>query len=826
MPKFLVPVIGILLAVVVGVGATLFGVQFAAPHTLATEAVPILAPINQNGLDNGDPTTRETSDIAGMTTIVSPGQQGTDGLGAELEADISLLNGLDGASAEEAYVTLRTTPRAPALVTDDPCAPSSGETPSDCPSGLHSIILADSMPPELYVWPVVDRTTERSPAPCPAATVPAHALRVGVTTSVPATVTVTYGPRNDHSADRTLVMETPQSEIDAWDAANAAVGGFRHDYPVFGHCGFITELIPNTVYSLKAIAVDVFGRLAGPADPGDFNSDGSPTEPLMTAIPLSQNLLYVSVPSRPSQENVLVRAWVVPEGTVPDCQSFDAGFPALRTVQDQVTLDVGPLYILAHNYQSAYSLRTVNVYSVPEGSNAVVCARFFGRGTTPSWTGSAEAQRSIAVSSPDSPQPILTLLSVETNHDVPSNTISITASTPMGLDCGSAWTGPADNATGGSTIDAGRWPVCDASLTGDSFRAQLSLGRYIVLTNSVQAAGVTTRSSFVIPTPQTRCTGRCELPAPALYRIHLADPNLGTALVELSWAPGGTSGLEQWAFGGIDTRPAGSPAPDAPTFESTITPFLSPDGFSAGVDVVIQTDRHAVVQFRASTASECDSPLYRGQRGEFEAVPSTTDPAVFSTTFRLTDLCPGKNYIFQAVLTDDAGNLTYADAIRQSDPDNFVYWPEGHAYLPYNSIPLTTRVTIDAYQSTPDLAAPYKLTVADQAYRCQTAGDSSVELTWDRAVVQQGTVHISIPISVNRRDTAESGPVGSRACQWDSEGIFSGTLSADVSYADLVAGTTLSGFLTQGSDGVRVPEGFYATVHVQWPGIAAATRVG
>ncbi len=847
MPKFLIPILGILVAITVGIAAAVVGIQFAAPHTIATQSAPVLAPIAQNASDDGDPETLAISEVVGTTEIVTPGQQGTEGLGAELEADIEVLNAADGADPGDAHVALGEAPPAPGLPTDDPCAPESGETPAGCPSGLRSVILADSMPPALELWATADPPTAGSVTFCPASTAGDGQLQVGVATTTPAAVTVRYWPQADPSAEKTLVIETPQSELDAWNADNAAVGGFRHGFWIFQHCDLMTDLLPDTSYVMSVTAADVLHRLAGPIE-RIFDSRGAPTEPPMTAIPLSPSVLYVSVPTDAGRLPA-VRAWVVPGGTTPNCQSFDAGLPVLRTVQDQVTVDVSAEYLALHNYQPSYTKRVVNVYSVPEGSQIVVCARWFSD-SGPSWTDSVPTmQRSITASSPDTPQPVLTLLHIDSRKDLARNQISIGATTQMGLDCGSPWVGPGEDVPGETAIDGAGWILCDASSAEDYVHAQLSLGRTVVITSRVTTSAGETSRSFVVPTPQATCTGVCDLPAPTQFTIPLADvtvgtgicgynfweepctppttqQSLGTATVELSWVQGSTSALHRWEIGGVDLRLPESTAPDAPAFDAGIYPVgsLSPDGWTSAIEYNLTSDRHA--RYTVTIIGDCfGDTAVTTVSGETRA---TTGSAIFSGRVRFDDLCPGSYYYFAVDMVDDAGHRTTAGSGERTD--NWVWWPGyGGTFTPKNVIPLTTTVAIDAYRflGSPDFyAQPYRLTVADQLYnQCKTADDRRIDLTWDTTIDQQRIVHISIPISAGRKDSERSVLRRGNPCTWLDEERFAGTFSADVSYSDLLLGTTLTGYLTQSGYGTQLPEAYFVTVHVQWPGLAGATRV-
>ena len=169
-PKWLIPVICVIAALVVGVATSIIGAHFASTTTTEvaakTEIDPVIAPAA-----TGLTTAQVKALLASKTPLSSPkvGNKRVTLPGAlpkasALSREVARIaaGGQPGgaASTTDSIASPSPTPVPssstvgveaydPPTTSDDPCATAEGPAPTGCPDGLHSAIFADTAPPAL-----------------------------------------------------------------------------------------------------------------------------------------------------------------------------------------------------------------------------------------------------------------------------------------------------------------------------------------------------------------------------------------------------------------------------------------------------------------------------------------------------------------------------------------------------------------------------------------------------------------------------------------------------------------------------------------------------
>jgi hypothetical protein len=550
------------------------------------------------------------------------------------------------------------------LDSDDPCA--TADPPTGCPIGVTGIVLVDTVIPaetRLYVHPDpirdigstvfhCDAMPDGDPAP--------GTIWISVGTTVPAEGTLTYSPVGDPADERTVEWTTSDADRAAWDADYATRHAYREGYWFFNNCVELTGLDSGD-YSVTVNGTDIFGRIPAPVTT-TFSGEGQPVVPPMNVVPLGGALLYVSVPSPfaadAPRDRPIIRAWVVGPDEGNACDGFE-DHAELTSLQGQQTYAVEPSWLDARNYRPEYTSRDVEIYSVPEGSQIVVCARWYSR-PEHSWENWIEAQRMLPVSSPDIVTPTISIESVQLGRTVQPGDLRVSASMPGGIPCGDRWS-DTENVLGPGNVDVGI-QLCDAVTVGFDGRVVISTG--LDLGDEDWAD-----TSSVLQLSRTRCAGVCPVPAPSHYIVNLATQRTGSSLcsgegctpptesssagrvvLAVTWNQGNVNGAERWSIGGTDSSVPGDTESEAPQLDTNqfAEGGHSSDGWTGTVQAPIVVDRDA--HYRATLSGTCFPDGYVNTPQVGTVRPSTGASASWS------GLCPAGSYFVTIELWDDAGH--------------------------------------------------------------------------------------------------------------------------------------------------------------------------
>ncbi|TAL42519.1 MAG: hypothetical protein EPN91_08045 [Salinibacterium sp.] len=819
-PRWFVPLISTVAALAVAVAATLIGMQFAPAPSAQTQSVLVLEPVSLGAdgkpITDGDPATLDTSFSNGTTEIVTPGAGNAGDIGAAAQARIAALDASDGdpASARQAVAD---SPEGSTPA--DPCAPEDGSSPEDCPEGLHSAIFADTAPEPLRVFPRADPPSgiqgSGGVVACPTRALPAGSLTFGVATTTPSTVTLRYWPANDPAAERTVTIPGDPAAEAAWNAEVARSGVYPEHSDMFQHCTTLAGLRANTVYESSSAAVDTLLRVSSEV-PLEFDSRGAPTRPPMQIIPLTSSVVYVAVPTTRMGDLPWLRGWVVPEGHRADCSSFDSS-TAVRRVQDEHVVEVSASSIAAANYQPAYDRRVVDVFSVPEGSTIVFCARWYDS-TGPSWSRDLPRdQVSASVVSPDLYSPVVTVTGLSLVRAADARSISLSASTQFGVECGQGAYLPEADAAPSTPLTVNTL-LCAPGRSDSVLYAPLGSGGNIVVTSRIGQGDSVVTNSTVLPLGRYGCLGSC--PAPPTLTFQVLLPNvtvgrgmcgssfgesctpptsevaLGTATLTVTWEQGSTNGQREWQVGVPAYQVPVAIAPDYPQLDTNqaITPSLSSDGFVGAVDIPIRTDRHA--SFRASIEGDCfigNAPA--------PATGATVNLASGGqgANVHISGLCPGATYFVSVELTDSARHRAIY-SYREPSPRQ---WRSASFRVPQNEINYTVTVQLSSISTdrqpwgtfgadvTMGGAGANEVHARFPADTCFTRDELSTTGQASGTVPQERVVHLSVYARVVTEGLYQ-GVNRDATCSWGDQVDDVLNLESDISYADLLRGVTFA----------------------------------
>ncbi|MCY7298115.1 MAG: hypothetical protein LH616_02755 [Ilumatobacteraceae bacterium] len=811
-PRWLLPAFAILTAIAVGIAATLIGMQLRLEQPPTTQTVPVLEPVSIGDappITDDDPETLDVSGASGEMEIVTPGtlEEGEVSPGTEERIDaLDASDGLDEATAREVVASKAET-ADPSV--GDPCSPPDALTPEGCPDGLRSAIFALTEPGPLRLFPRADPPIVLAGSgglvACPAA--PDGSLSFGVSTTVPAQVTVRYWPVGDPAAEQSVSIDNLPEEVAAWDAVIVEDGGFREGYGLFQHCTTLPDFAPSTRYESSIIAADIFDRVEGMTYV--FDSRGAPERPPMVVQPLGPSLVYVSVPVRTAGPLPWVRAWVVDRGDPADCSTWD-GESDLGRIATESELEVSAGYLADRNYISAYTRRVSSVFSVPEGSVIVVCARWYDR-EAPSWrTDVPIEQLSVIVTSPDTLVPVVRLTGLNLARAVGAGTVHIFASSPFGYSCPDRLRLPQIDEDSGTIL-----PVDDllcapgSELTGWESG---SIGN-IVVTSEITGRDGPVTTSRVLPLGRYNCTGVCVLPPTRSYELLLptvtvgrglcgssfgsctpptSEIALGTATITVMWEQGATTGASEWEVGESALVIPEDDVPDYPQLDvnNAVTATLDPIGISAFLTVPIEVDRQS--NYRVTVEGDCfiDGPP--------EPAIGETARSVgeFVANVRMNGMCSGQRYRVTVELTDAAGNRSIYGT-HQPGPFS---WYGASTTVPQGDLAFEGTIDIDYLAGSPqawwvtgadvqlgddELGASFPVDTCFTRTERSTAGtfEGITELT---PIVP---VHIVVAAVTERLYT---GVNRDATCGWTDQNWYTAYIDFDVAYTDLLRGVTVT----------------------------------
>ncbi len=728
-PRWLIPALSVVAALAVAVAAVLIGIRFAAPSVTETAAGTVLAPVVAPVSLGGPPASGENpdgtllvSDAVGERAVVPPGGQVDD------SATYNLIDTVAGAPDPTVGV-IALSGDEPAPTPGDPCSPASGEPAADCPSGLHSTIRPLIAPRRFVVFPQAFPPTQAeyaangnlAPLWCDGLTVTDGDVPLGIFSTAPASFTIRYWPSADPGNVTTLdpPVETLGADADAYEVAFASAHDIT-DVPVLRRCLVLPGLEPGTAYTAVVSATTLNGdhRVADPYTLR-FNSSGAPVHPGAQIVTLGENLILVSA-LHPADQAVTIRVATLSNGQDSTCDGYgywDA-FSLHPLTTAETTIDADTVNML--NVPPTFTGKTVLSFAVPEGTNVIVCARWYSSSGVPSWDRVQPLFESGAVlSAPDRALPYVELYQVDANTSI--DYVDFTVSTPEGAPCGSfRWTPDLTNplnrvvctlsSTGGALADGDL--LRDVRLSGDLTMTAVS--HFIT--------GESTTALWALSAADDGCRGDCPLPASQWYRLDLAPLTAGTGLCGSSfggdctpptrnivsgifdgfieWSHGNSNGQTDWNITRTVDRAPDYVQPDRPQIntDTAVWSFEHPTATSNSVrgSLTIQTDRpvHYILFLKQGgvTATGCDGRPLTAQGA------TNAD----SATIFLAGLCLGQQYETQLELFDDSG---HASTWGRSDPATF--WFDALFEVPRLHVTMTYRLRAaavpDSYLHTLDI---------------------------------------------------------------------------------------------------------------------------
>jgi hypothetical protein len=819
-------IIGSIAVIAVATAAVLIGVHFAPTPHLKSESVPVLGPLRVDGQATASSGTSNLSPVVGQTTVVTPGQKGLSPIGSQVQAQIDALDAADGADPAAAERIIGGGGLTPATPADDPCSPTSGAPASDCPDGVQGAVFATlhygtlvmqmgANPPHADHGSVFD---------CPATTPSSGQIPVDVITNIPADVTLTYWPVDGSATAQSVVIHGAPGDLATWNSYYATHGN-TYDYNEFyQHCTTLSGIHANTDYVSSSVALDTFGRTSDPVL-GNFTSRSAPTIPKMLALPLSNSLVYTSIPFHRADSAPIVRAWVVTPGSPADCSSWDQRQQEVRVTQAEGVYQVSDEYMRAGNYQVDYNQRVADVFEVPEGSTIVICARTYNS-SAPSWDRTRPtSQQFVSLQSPDAAVPIVTVKRLHMLKAVSGDDISFTGTTQAGSYCGGAFSNglaePGAPVAAGVTVTVNR-VLCDSRQSGDSATASVGATGNIVVSTTAFVGGHNYVSRDTLWLGRYACTGVCPTLPPTLdYTMPLASPapyrpitscsdpsgcsypatdnQTGSADLEVTWVRGSSNGRAHWAVGLPDNTLTPPPVPDAPQLDTSVAPasLLSADGFSATAGIPIHVDRH--VTYTLTMSGDCFAP------GASRTYTGQTGPVVNSVSSMLqqvTGLCPNTSYTATVGLTDDHGHFSSYSSVSPVDAAHA--WDALYFRTQFDSIRLhatfeltspggyykawgSTGIDMTANGTNSNYDVPFPI----ECFQASTLAEGIYNLGKTVTVPLASTVHLNIQSGTLQEDLY-NGHNHDANCSWTSQTWTFQNIVTDKSYTDLQRGVVLT----------------------------------
>ena len=664
-PKWLLPVISIVVALAVGVAAVIVSGRFVPADRVEsnveteTTTTTLWGPSGYGDEDLTElpETALGTSPEVG-TIEVSTGLPDDPGV-TPLEDAVERI--ADGGAAGDAIPAPvdETTPGAaagdePSEPAEDPCIAA-----GDCPDGtVMGRIFALVSPPEMVV-----RVRAFAPAELCRDT-PAGGMSLLVFMSRPADIHVTVQQTAGGGAIQSFDRSTDPGLEATWNTALADAESDRDPLPLLYFCLPVTGLEPGTLYQAFATAEARDGTTV--TDSTEFNGAGPTHHPTLSIEPIGDGAAVAYTENRPD-EQVGIRAWILPDDYpyTPDC--FGAalnGFTEIpwryRDYGELTAAQTGDLLIPPDN-----TVRTAYGFPVPEGSTILFCAAWHPGSDAPSWE---RAQTSYAdgaiLRTTDYVLPKVTLVRVDPNPDLSADEITVYGRTQEGMQCGGFSFDPDQEASvlphvvcelDGASIDfsAREWSFRDVGFTGN-----------IVIPMRVTADGEEHRSDETLNIGDQMCIGGCPSNPTTRYTIPLPEvsgESFGTITLQVSWEQGASNGL---------VRPVVTDVPQRDGLEA-----LPADGVLDWATPMMDTDeRMSYLRPDATTLSGVaglhlvtDRPVdyeitLTGLAGDDCAVGgatlSTTGHSDGEKDVEVNGLCFGHLYWATVVLTDESGNST------------------------------------------------------------------------------------------------------------------------------------------------------------------------
>ncbi len=715
-PKWILPVVAVVAALAVGVAAALIGMRFApaAPASAfvppETETAQVLAPVPADDGDDGNDADGD-GDPADLPSD-------SDDAGGDVPSESPVVGELEVAVAEEDPAVSDTEllrlidliGLSPDLLVglmdlglgerdDDPCAPPDGDPADDCPPGSAGIVLYDGALPPLWMnaqaFPRTHDDLGDLPDRdlgelfCDIAQENADEATLRIRATAPGTWTVRYWPvdRPDEIEELAPVTSS-DAQIADWQTEASDVD---HGLYIAEHCLRLPGLELDTAYTAVISGSDVFGRTPA-ASTVHFNSDGAPRHPDLELQPVGQNLLLASVAHAPD-ENISIRAYLVPAADAPTCSTAEGAIPQLGPLTTVDHVAVGSAEQLRLNITSDNTEKAVHSYRVPEGATLLMCARWYPGGDAPTWESeNATYEASAIVQSADRFLPSLEF-SGFTPRDERTVDLRVTVSTPEGTVCSrfvlnSADLGlprilchPDSVATGGveSTGTPGSERLADRGFSGD----------LVVRVDATLSSGETSETTYVLPAGSGSCVGVCSAPGPSEFGVATIG---GTMHLTETWVAGlQNGGVSEWRVWGETANPIDYVAPDAPQIDRDTDWTFTEPSFSPVLQAITEIRADRPVDWEFTTYSSTGDP----------AMTCGPTPAPIADSGRAEDgvigivvpVCLGGSYLSILRLVDDEGHVALYSAPGAGP--SAAWWPAGYLLAP--RLDVTIRYRVDAF---------------------------------------------------------------------------------------------------------------------------------
>ncbi len=676
---WLKPVIGLIAAIAVGVGAAFVAVRFApvtetdtsvaSVEALVLQPIPDDAPFPEPGGGGATPSPEADPDLGsdadgGIPLETVSVVEISDPAFEPETAPAELPPGFEAALVEAteltnpyfAFIGLLSWLSSPF---GDPCAID--RAASDCPSGVTATLLGGDLLP---------LAASIGGGTCATAT--GANLAVSVRTNAPAEITVTM---RSGGLEQTRTTRTERDVVAEWLPGGAT--------RVFWHCVSADGWDRGATVDVEAVVVDDFGRTFAVDRSLTVPVSASAVRPDAQLLGLSGNLVQVSVPFSARQD---VRVgWVSADSSSCDFTAPGTflGPPDVFTLRPQTISAITPEYTASNNWLPTYNQQATTVFTVAPGASYKACVGWFdeGRGDI---AGRPQYRNEVVVHAPATSFPTLTLTDVRLDVDVPPNGVRIRAAVP-GAQCG-AWQGP-----------EGALPqvICDLPAISSYFEAN----GYIVVTTDISTDSGAAINHHVIEASAVNCAGGCEARTET-YRVPIlsarpgrcgsdcrSQETLGWARMTASWPE--TLGREWWELGETVTGGYTEPAGEAPLMEIasarwTLSPRYDPSTATQGAWFPLTTDRPVTVS--ATLAGDCfrtpTAPVYRN-----DSLQQWSGGRI-----EFPELCMGTFYAATIVLTDEDGDVsTYAFA-----RGDFRHWPWSTFQTQPLTLDLPLRVQVTA----------------------------------------------------------------------------------------------------------------------------------
>jgi hypothetical protein len=660
---WLKPLIGILAALAIGIGALFLGMTFAAPAQIevasGTEVVPVVAPVAVGDAEpDADAEGRQLAErevrLPGdAVESVDPSVRAVIDELAESPDPASEITVLDGdAEGDDSSVD------------DDSCAPRDGTPSGDCPDGIRSTVLplihlrdflagVEVNPPGGRFGSLLDDCDAASLNPTDGS------IPMGVVATAPASYSLEFRETLDPGAVAvTVPVTTPDDQRGNWETILATATS-ADELPQMRFCFTVPGLAENTAYTGVLTGVSDDGRVLRP-DTFHFNTAGDPVHPSLRLVPIGENLLFASA-LHSADETVDIRLARVEPGAAPSCDiDPSTEYGQLTSADTEVSEDE----LVALNLQPGSTRQHSETFTVMPGATVVVCARWFHGEGSHSWERDQAIFESSAVAqSPDRLIPTLTIVDWTDAAASPLRNVAIEVATAEGSACGGTeWTPDDPSGVSGESAVVCRPGFLGASgvrVDGDRIW-DLGFSGDLVVRGRVDLDSGFSEASILLPALDGGCRGVCEAPDDSTYRIRMAGVDVD--LLE-TWAPGG-NGQGAWNLTPTVDEAPEYLIPDLPQIDASSewrvsTPVWGQDYVDYSLPIAVDRPVDFVLRFggSAAAAETCHYGGTIGASGTPSATLEVTGHLDAAGTLVMRGVCLGGQYEASLQLTDADGNV-------------------------------------------------------------------------------------------------------------------------------------------------------------------------